>query len=88
MKAIEDNSQESRKEMLLKQFKTNKGVRLWQPGNHPIELWSNKVINQKLAYIHENPVEEGVVFQPEDYMYSSAYDYAGGKGLMDIILIE
>ena len=88
VKAIENNPQESRKEMLLKQFKTNEGVRFWQPGNHPIELWSNKVINQKLTYIHQNPVEEGVVFNPEDYMYSSAYDYAGGRGLLDITLIE
>ena len=30
----------------------------WHPGNHPIELY-NKVINQKLTYIHQNPVEEG-----------------------------
>ena len=51
-------------------------------------MWSNKVIDQKLNYIHNNPVEEGLVFQPEDYMYSSAYDYAGGKGLLDIDVVE
>ena len=88
LKSIKDNPQESRKQMLLEQFETNQGTRFWQPGNHPIELWSNTVINQKLTYIHQNPVEEGVVFHPQDYMYSSAYDYAGGKGLLDIILIE
>ena len=88
VKAIQDNPQESRKEMLLKQFKTNEGVRFWQQGNHPIELWSNKVINEKLTYIHQNPVEGGMVFHPQDYMHSSAYDYADGKGLLDITLIE
>ena len=33
--------------------------------------------------MHNNPVEEGVVFRPEDYKYSSAQDYAGEKGLLD-----
>jgi hypothetical protein len=30
------------------------------------------VIQQKIEYIHNNPVEEGFVFRPEDYKYSSA----------------
>jgi hypothetical protein len=34
------------------------------------------------------PVEEGLVFRAEDYEYSSATDYAGGKGLLDIFVIE
>jgi len=34
------------------------------------------------------PVEEGLVFRAEDYVYSSATDYAGGKGLLDIFVIE
>ena len=55
--------------------------------NHPIELWSNSVISQKLDYLHNNPVEEGLVFRAEQYVYSSAVDYAGGKGLLDIMLI-
>ena len=39
-------------------------------------------------YIHQNPVEEGLVFKAEDYMYSSAYDYAGGNGMLDILVID
>jgi len=27
-----------------------------------------------------HPVEEGLVFRAEQYVYSSAVDYAGGKG--------
>ncbi len=88
MQAIKENIQESRKEMLLRQFITLEGIRFWQKDNKPIELWSNGVIEQKLQYIHQNPVEEGIVFRAEDYMYSSAYDYAGGKGMLDVILIE
>ena len=38
-------------------------------------------------YIHQNPVEEGFVFRAEDYMYSSAIDYAGEKGLLDDVIV-
>ncbi|MFV0269194.1 MAG: REP-associated tyrosine transposase, partial [Draconibacterium sp.] len=69
IKAIEDNIQESRKEGLLKQFKTSEGYRFWRSDNKPIELWSNKVIDQKIDYIHQNPVEEGIVFRAEHYLY-------------------
>ena len=88
VKAIKENTQESRKEWLLEKFQTIEGIRFWEPENHPIELWSNAVINQKLEYIHHNPVEQGLVFRAEDYMYSSAADYAGEKGMLDIIVIE
>jgi putative transposase len=33
----------------------------WQQHNKPIELWSDKVIQQKIDYIHNNPVESGFV---------------------------
>ena len=87
LKAIKDNPQESRKEWLLAQFKTEDGMCFWQSHNKSIELWSNELIDQKLNYLHENPVEEGLVFRAEQYVYSSAIDYAGEKGLLDIIII-
>ena len=43
--------------------------------NHPIELWSNKVIDEKIDYVYNNPVEAGLVFRAEN-LYSSAADYA------------
>ena len=55
----------------------------WQQHNHPIELFNNKIIDQKLNYIHQNPVKAGHVQQAEDWTWSSAADYAGEKG--DII---
>ncbi|HYQ55985.1 MAG TPA: transposase [Draconibacterium sp.] len=86
--AIAENIRESRKEWLLKQFETPEGFRFWRADNQPIELWSNKVIDQKIDYIHQNPVEEGLVFKAEDYVYSSAIDYAGENGLLDVIVIK
>ena len=96
IKAIQNNPQESRKEWLLEKFmdaaKNSSNVKhyqFWQHNNHPIELWSNKVIDEKIDYIHQNPVVEGLVFKAEDYMYSSAIDYAGETGLLkDIIVIK
>ena len=53
----------------------------------PIELWSNEVIEQKVNYIHNNPVEAGFVSEPWHWKYSSAIDYADGKGLLEIDLL-
>ena len=48
------------------------------------ELSSNEMIDQRLDYIHNNPLKDGIVEKPEDYLYSSALDYAGGKGMLEI----
>jgi REP element-mobilizing transposase RayT len=88
LKAISENQRESRKEWLIKQFETPEGIRFWRADNHPVELWSNAVIAEKLKYLHQNPVEEGLVFRAEDYVYSSAIDYTDGKGILDIFVIE
>lgn len=38
----------------------------WQQHNKPIELWTVKVIQQKIDYIHKNPVKPGFVTDPVD----------------------
>jgi len=90
-KLIVDNPQESRKEWLLwmmtKAGTKNSNVKhkqFWQQHNKPIELWSPNVINQKVDYIHFNPVKAGFVTEPHYWKYSSAIDYSGGKGLLEI----
>lgn len=88
VESIKENPQESRKEWLLEKFEAKEGIHFWGTDNHPIELWNNNVIHQKMNYLHQNPVEEGLVFRAEQYVYSSAIDYAGEKGLLDITLIE
>jgi len=84
LKVIKENLRKNRKEWLLKQFEKEESNRFWQADNQPVELWSNAVIAQKLNYIHQIPVVEGLVFRAEDSVYSSAVDYAEGKGLLDI----
>jgi REP element-mobilizing transposase RayT len=77
---------ESRKNWLLKHFQTgNDSFQVWQPGMHPIELFSHKFIDQKMDYIHNNPVEAGLVYEPQQYVLSSAVDYyESRKGLVNI----
>ena len=92
IEAIQANEQESRKEWMLAIFKAsgaynanNTNYQFWRQDNKPIELWSHEVIQQKLDYIHNNPVEAGFVSEPEHWRYSSAIDYSGGKGLIEIL---
>ena len=61
-----------------------KGRQFWQQHNKPIELWSNKVIKQKIEYIHNNPVETGFVIDPIDWKYSSARNYADDHTVLQI----
>jgi len=45
------------------------------------KLSTNQLIEQRLHYIHNIPVEAGFVSSPKDYLYSSARDYEGGEPL-------
>ena len=80
---------------LLPIFKTagennprNKKFQIWQQNNHAEEVYSPKFTLCKIKYIHNNPVEEGIVSKPEDYLYSSAKDYAGMKSPVNVDMIE
>ena len=58
--------------------------RFWQTGNHPVEIWSDEVFYQKLNYLHENPVVSGFVVKAEDWLYSSARNYASLSSVLEI----
>ena len=66
----------------------NREFQLWQRDNHPILLSSLKIAHQKLDCTHYNPVMAGILEKPEDYLYSSARNYLGIKGLIDVILLD
>ena len=95
LQAIKEHPQESRREWMLNIFELagqqnsrNKTYQFWQQDNQPKELYSQNFAQQKMAYIHNNPVVAGIVDKPEDYLYSSARDYYNtAKGLLDIVLI-
>ena len=58
---------------------------IWTHENHAIELYSNSFIQQKVEYIHNNPVRAGIVDNEDEYKYSSARIYSGNEGLLEII---
>ena len=45
---------------------------IWDYTDHPVAVYSNAVIDQKIEYIHQNPVRAGLVTEPHYYKYSSA----------------
>lgn len=92
MEAMEDEP-DPRKEWMLARFenfsqclKRIEKHPLWQDCNHPIhiEASNRSSLLERIRYIHENPVRDRIVEFPEEYLFSSARDYSGMKGLVDI----
>jgi putative transposase len=94
-KEMEQAAYESRKEWLLPLFykagrynSNNNDYQFWIQNNHPIQLSSPEMMQQRIAYIHNNPVEAGFVCEPQHWKWSSAHDYCGGtQGLLDLIIL-
>jgi REP element-mobilizing transposase RayT len=61
--------------------------RVWQDGYHGVLIFSDRMFYQKLTYIHNNPVKAKLVKRAEDFEFSSARDYAGSSGLLEITSI-
>jgi REP element-mobilizing transposase RayT len=82
---------ESRREWMLNQFRYNASkhqrnskYQVWTHENHAILLHSNNFIAEKIEFIHNNPVRAKIVQYPEDYLYSSARNYAKLSTVLDI----
>lgn len=95
IQAILENNRESRRNWMLRIFRDagsknsrNDTYQFWRQDNHPIELFSNKFMDNKLDYLHNNPVAAGIVDEAADYRYSSAKDYTGQKGYLEIVYLE
>lgn len=81
---------ESRREWMLREFEAaadktdrNKTYKFWKSGNHAIELFSEKIVWEKINYIHNNPVKAKYVKNPQEWIYSSASNYWYGEGLLE-----
>ncbi len=82
---------ESRKDWLLYMFEffgnktnRNKTFKIWTSNNHPEEIESEDFFFQKLNYIHQNPVRAGIVLNQDEYIYSSASNYAKKDSVFQI----
>lgn len=94
LRELEENSQESRKEWMLWMFEragkrnaNNSKFQFWQQHNQPEELSEAFAIERAINFVHDNPVKSEFVDKPEDYRYSSAVDYAAGRGFIKMELM-
>lgn len=68
--------------------KVGRTFQVWEEGVHPKQLTSVEMVNQKMGYLHANPVKNGFVEEPADWRYSSARDYFGMNGLIPLTLFD
>ena len=85
---------ESRKEWMLDYFKKacphlarEQKYKVWQDGYHAEEVFSNRWIKEKIHYIHQNPVKEKIVTEPEHYYFSSARNYADLDHPLEVFVV-
>ncbi|HET8858376.1 REP-associated tyrosine transposase [Marivirga sp.] len=89
-----ESEPESRRDWMLQQFifagsklKRIKKYKFWKDDNHAIEL-SSKMMEGRINYVHQNPVESLIVGNAKDYLYSSARDYSDGNGFVIISFLS
>jgi hypothetical protein len=82
---------ESRREWLLNKFEFEakksgrvKDFKIWTDINHAVEIFGYISVEEKVKYIHEYHVKAMIVYSAEQYVFSSAIDYADGIGLIKI----
>jgi putative transposase len=76
----------ARFEAKAKNLKRVEKYKFWRDGNHPMIIYNSRIFYQKLNYIHQNPVNAMLVINPEDYLFSSARNYAGLRNLLPVVL--
>ncbi|MDZ7925083.1 MAG: transposase [Marinagarivorans sp.] len=67
-----------------KAHKNDRAYQFWQEGVHPELIQGDAIMRQKIEYIHQNPVKRGYVDEAVHWRYSSARDYAGNAGLLEV----
>ena len=75
-------------ENIAKEHERNSKYQFWTHENHPEHIYTDKFVRQKLGYIHMNPVRAGLVKQSEDYIYSSASNYAGLESVLEVEVLS
>ena len=67
-----------------KAHRVDKIYQIWEEGYHPKLMQTDAMIINKINYIHQNPVKRGYVDEATHWRYSSARDYEGMRGLIDV----
>ena len=67
-----------------KAHKKTATYQLWQEGIQPKLIVNDKMMIERMNYIHNNPVKRGYIDYAKCWRYSSARDYEGIDGLINI----
>ena len=65
--------------------KRDRRYQFWQEGNHPQQILGRNMMIQKVQYIHANPLKCGLVEAAEDWVLSSARNYLGRPGVLEVV---
>ena len=66
----------------------NENYQMWTHENHAIIIYSPEFAREKLEYLHNNQVRAGLVRKPEDYIYSSATNYAELDSIFNVLIMD
>lgn len=90
-KIIKEHPKESRRAWIVwmmeragKKNSNYTGWQFWQQHNQPIEILNQKMFAEIVFYIHQNPVVSGFVYEEEQWVYSSAKNYAKNDGIIKL----
>jgi putative transposase len=88
-----DTEHPIRKKWMLERFENfsnmlgmMKKYQVWQTSSNPIfmDVTKKEMLLEYVDHIHNNPVRDRIVDTACDYLYSSARDYSGMQGLVNI----
>jgi putative transposase len=83
LKSLRNDKSEVLRELFVEA--RDRKYQVWERNSLNIPLWSQRVTDQKLEYIHMNPVRAGLCEYPEDYKYSSARFYLLNERTWDFL---
>ena len=67
-----------------KAHKKSATYQVWQEGIQPKLISGDQMMVERIRYIHNNPVKRGYVDESKHWRYSSARDYEGVDGLLEV----
>jgi REP element-mobilizing transposase RayT len=70
---------------LKRRHKEDSEYQVWEEGSHPEQIGDDDMMRQKVEYSHFNPVKRGYVDDPVHWRWSSARNYAGQAGLIEVV---
>jgi hypothetical protein len=69
------------------QHRSQQEYQFWNESSHPVMMQSERMLYEKILYIHNNPVRRGYVEDPIHWRHSSARDYTGIAGDVPVTII-